>query len=83
VLGELGRFEEALASFERAIAINPENVSAWYYKGMALAITNRPEEAIDAVKQALRLAPDFEEARVLLDQLQAIAANQQPLSQQF
>jgi len=35
-LNELGRHGEAVASYERAIAIQPDYVSVWYLRGVHL-----------------------------------------------
>ena len=56
-LGELGRYEEALASFERAIAAEPDFAEAHYNRGNALAALGRGDEAIASYDRALALEP--------------------------
>jgi len=43
----LGRYLESLPYFDQALAINPEFQDAQMYKGMALYLGGRPEEAMD------------------------------------
>ena len=47
--------EKAVAAFDRAITLNPQEYRAYY--GKALALNNR--QAIDALKQVTKLAPNF------------------------
>jgi len=64
-LSDLGRHEDALASYERALALRPGNVQALGNRGAALADLGRYEEALASYEQALALAPDHP---ALLDQ---------------
>ena len=54
---ESERLEEALASFERAIEINPDDQTAWSIKGKLLNLAQRPLEAIASLDRALALNP--------------------------
>ncbi|WP_319422722.1 serine protease [Pleurocapsa sp. FMAR1] len=47
--------KKAVAAFDRAIAINPQEYRAYYGKASALS----SQQAIDALKQATKLNPDF------------------------
>jgi tetratricopeptide (TPR) repeat protein len=58
VLGDLGRDEEALAAFEKAVELDSENASNWSLKGEALAGLGRDEEALAAFEKAVALDPD-------------------------
>lgn len=58
-LTELGRAEEALATYDRAIALQPNFPWAWARKGRALRILNRCEEALACYDEALRLDPNY------------------------
>jgi len=53
----LGRYEEAIAAFEKAIQLAPD--SAWRHLAIAAAysLAGRDEEARAAVQEALRLDP--------------------------
>jgi tetratricopeptide (TPR) repeat protein len=53
----LGRFEEALECFDRAIALAPWLKEAWANKGMALFELGRLEEAINCEDRAIELDP--------------------------
>jgi tetratricopeptide (TPR) repeat protein len=57
-----GRFEEAIASYDKAIQIEPDNPKAWFSRGAALAKLQRIEEAIAAYENAIQIKSDFSEA---------------------
>jgi tetratricopeptide (TPR) repeat protein len=66
------RTEDALFSYEKAIALQPELVTAWIGKEKALRRLKRYDEALAASEQALKLAPEnssawFGVAAVLMD----------------
>ena len=63
-LSDLGRLEEALASYERALALKPDFVEAWNNQGTALGALERHEEALASYGRALVLEPDHVEAHV-------------------
>jgi TolB-like protein/DNA-binding winged helix-turn-helix (wHTH) protein/cytochrome c-type biogenesis protein CcmH/NrfG len=52
-----GRGEAALALVERHLAINRNDATAWFRRCHALATLGRPDEAIPACEEALRLSP--------------------------
>lgn len=52
---EYGRYEEALAAFEQAIQLDPNNTDAYFGKGAALKLLGRAQEAGHAYKQAEHL----------------------------
>ena len=58
VLGELGRIEEELKAYDKAIQLEPDHASAWYNKGVALGKMGRHEEALKACDKATQLDPD-------------------------
>jgi Flp pilus assembly protein TadD len=53
----LGRFEEAIADFDEAIALNPGVAKFWSNKGQALGMLGRNEEALVAYNKAIELMP--------------------------
>ncbi|KAM3094720.1 tetratricopeptide repeat protein [Phormidesmis sp. 146-35] len=57
-----GRFEEAIASYDKAIQIEPDNAKAWFSRGAALAKLQKIEEAIAAYEKATQIKSDFSEA---------------------
>ena len=56
---KLRRHEEALSSYERAIALDADNVVAHNNMGNILREQNRSEEALLCYSKAAALAPDF------------------------
>jgi hypothetical protein len=58
----LCRFEEAVASNDRAIALRPDFAEAHNNRGNALQELNRFEEALLSYQRAITLRPDFAEA---------------------
>jgi predicted TPR repeat methyltransferase len=62
VLQALNRPAEALASYDKALAINPRNPGALYNRGNALRDLNRTGEAVANYDRAIAIKPDFPEA---------------------
>ncbi|MBC6433698.1 CHAT domain-containing protein, partial [Nostoc sp. HG1] len=62
--GDLGRYEEAVASFDQALKIKPDDDKAWYIRGSALGSLERYEEAVASYDKAIELKPDKHEALV-------------------
>jgi hypothetical protein len=56
-LAALGRHAEALASFDRVLAAEPEHVASWLGRGEALRFLERHDEALAAFERANALAP--------------------------
>ena len=56
-LDNLGRFEEAIASYNRALEIDPTDAATHYNMGVALDDLGRPEEAIASYRRALEIDP--------------------------
>ncbi|MCY7385717.1 MAG: tetratricopeptide repeat protein [Microcoleus sp. CAN_BIN18] len=59
---ELGNFEEAIVSYDKALEIKPDKHEAWNNRGCALDDLGRFEEAIASFDKALELKPDFYQA---------------------
>ncbi len=51
-------FEEAEASFERAVALDPEYPSAHHWFAMMLMATGRYEESLERIERAIALEPE-------------------------
>ena len=51
-------YEEAIASYDRALQIKPDDHQAWYNRGIALFKLGRYEEAIASCDRALQFKPD-------------------------
>ena len=58
MLNELKRLEEALASFDRALALEPHSAIAFYNRGNALGALKRFDEALASYERAIALEPD-------------------------
>lgn len=54
----LGRQQEALAAYDRAIAMSAQNIEAHYNRGNALAAMKRFEEAIASYDRSIALNPN-------------------------
>jgi tetratricopeptide (TPR) repeat protein len=54
-----GRLDSALVNFERSLAWDPRNATAWHGKGATLGRMHRFREARAAYDEALRLRPDY------------------------
>jgi Tfp pilus assembly protein PilF len=67
-LQKMGRNEEALASFERALAQNPDNIIVLFNKGMVLITMGRNADAIQAFDAALAVQ-EVPEIRKIRDAL--------------
>jgi len=65
----LGQAEEAMASWRRAIEIDPDYAEAHNVIGVALARSGRRDEALAHFERAVRLAPENPEYR---DNLQTL-----------
>ncbi len=56
------RYEDALASYDRALALQPDYVEAHHNHGNALFKLRRLEQAVQSYDRALALAPRYVEA---------------------
>ncbi len=61
-LKELGRLDEAQASYTQAIALKPDYAEAHSNLGITLQELGRLDEALASYTQAIALKPDFAEA---------------------
>jgi tetratricopeptide (TPR) repeat protein len=62
VLQQLHRYDEALASYARAIKLKPGYANAHYNQGIVLKRMNRYSDALASFDKALALKPDHAEA---------------------
>ncbi|MFI3219494.1 MAG: tetratricopeptide repeat protein, partial [Methylococcales bacterium] len=61
-LEDLGRFDDALASYDRALSINPDYARAHSNRGNVLQSLKRFDDAITSYNRALVIKPDYAEA---------------------
>jgi hypothetical protein len=59
---DLGRFEDALASYDRALKVRPDYAEALNNRGLTLHGLKRFDEALADYDRALQIRPDFPEA---------------------
>ncbi|MEX2533980.1 MAG: tetratricopeptide repeat protein [Trueperaceae bacterium] len=60
----LGMLEKSEVASLRAVALDPSQYIAQYNLGLALAVTNRLSEAVDAYRAALRVDPEVDDAAI-------------------
>ena len=53
----MGRLEQAIASFDKALEIKPDHANAFYNKACCYSLQNNIEQAIENLKQAIKLNP--------------------------
>jgi tetratricopeptide (TPR) repeat protein len=56
-LGNLGKYDEAIKAYDKAIESDPHNLKAWNNKGIALYALNKSDEAIDAYNKSIVINP--------------------------
>ncbi|MBR8826402.1 MAG: serine protease [Gomphosphaeria aponina SAG 52.96 = DSM 107014] len=61
-LWRLGRIAEAVANFEKAIALKPDYALPWFAKGFALGFDQQYAAALEACNQAIALQANYYEA---------------------
>lgn len=61
-LYQLGRYPEAIASYDKAIEFEPNYPDAWNNRGMALKCVGQYEEAIASFEKAIALKSDYAQA---------------------
>ncbi|MBW2467117.1 MAG: tetratricopeptide repeat protein [Deltaproteobacteria bacterium] len=65
-LEEKGRRAEAMATFSRAIAVDPSYYKAYYNLADLYLVSDQPEEAIPLLQKAIRVYPNFWQAYISL-----------------
>ena len=55
-LSRCGRLTEALASYDRALELDPEFVEAWVDRGLAYLELGRPDQALLDLERAIALS---------------------------
>ncbi|CAO3665962.1 unnamed protein product [Umbelopsis vinacea] len=62
--------KDALDYYKRAVNMDPKCAEAWYRASQVFVLKKNNDEAIKNLERALRLQPDYEDARVMLQNLQ-------------
>jgi tetratricopeptide (TPR) repeat protein len=52
------RVNEAIAAFDKAIELQPDNVNAWHWKGVTLDVMGKPAEALTCLQWAVKILPN-------------------------
>jgi len=60
--GSKGDLKAAIEAFGEAIRINPKFAPAYYNRGIALELQNKPDEAISDYDQVVQIDPSYREA---------------------
>ena len=58
----ISQYENAIASYDRAIAINPDYPEAWYNRGISLNKLGRYSEAVSSCDKAIAMYPNIADA---------------------
>ena len=61
-MNELGRFEEAIISYRKAIELNSDYTDAHYNLGVVLTEVDRLSEAVSCYSKVIELRPDYAQA---------------------
>lgn len=59
---ELEEYEEAIASFDQALELQPNSPKIWDKRGYSLVRLGRDDEAITSFNQALEIKPEYASA---------------------
>jgi tetratricopeptide (TPR) repeat protein len=55
---ESGQYDKAIASYDKAIQLKPDDYNTWFKRGLALGNLQRHEDAIASYDKAIQLQPD-------------------------
>ena len=58
MLGDLRRYEEAIASYDRSLQIKPDDSSSYYNKACAYSLQNNLELALENLQKVIQIAPE-------------------------
>lgn len=76
ILRDLGRPNEALDAFKKAIQISPENLLALQSAGECCLELKQPKEALRLLKRVLFLSPQAEKAKRIVAKLESLTADE-------
>jgi tetratricopeptide (TPR) repeat protein len=75
---KLGQWEDALAAYEAALALEPRNAPVLHDVGAAWFALERPGKALPPLRRAARLDPEREETRSLLERVRRAVGRSPP-----
>jgi tetratricopeptide (TPR) repeat protein len=58
VLEHLGCYEDAIASYNLALKIKPQDDSSWYNKACCYAVLGNVKKAVESLRKAIKLSPN-------------------------
>lgn len=61
-LAQLGHYKEALACYDQAVTIYPDNHTAWVLRGGVLTYLDSYKEALKSFERALKIQPENKDA---------------------
>lgn len=67
--GEMNLMDKALASFERAVTINPDNAENFFGLGLTAQAAGQRQRAQTALANAVKIDPNHWEARIMLTRI--------------
>ena len=56
------KFEQAMAEFEQAISVDPDNADAWYHHGLTWGLTGEHGRAVADFTRSIERAPEYADA---------------------
>jgi tetratricopeptide (TPR) repeat protein len=62
----LGNFDDAVMRFKMVTWLDPNYADGWYWLGKSYIANSKKPEAVDALKKALALRPNWPEAQDML-----------------
>lgn len=63
---EKGNFSDAIMRFKFVTFLDSKHANSWYWLGASYLAVNKKQESIKALKKALEIKPDLEQARDML-----------------
>jgi tetratricopeptide (TPR) repeat protein len=61
-LKKLGQYQEAIASYDQALAISPTDATAWTEHGVLLSVVGKPALALASQQFAVKISPNYSQA---------------------
>ncbi|MCH7510921.1 MAG: tetratricopeptide repeat protein, partial [Chloroflexi bacterium] len=58
-LGDMGRYQEALQTYERALQLRPDNPGTLYNRACLYSLWSKPDEALEDLRRAIGADPEY------------------------